>query len=100
MVVATIAWKAAARFEWGLPAAVVTVLLTSGLVLLQIVRSGRERLAHGKHGWSLGVIGVLMLSALTVGLMTYLDFLYEWGLRRAAYWERPLNLLRADLKSA
>lgn len=100
LVVATITWKAAARFEWGLPVAVVTVLLTASLVFLQFVRREPARISRRMRALSLGVIGLLMLVAVAVGLVTYLDFLLDIGLRHADYWERPLNLLRADLQAA
>jgi uncharacterized protein YjbI with pentapeptide repeats len=99
LVLATITWKAAARFEWGLPVAVVTVLLTAGLVFLQAVRRGPGR-SRRAHALSLGLIGLLMLAAVTVGVATYVNVVLHIGLRQAEYWERPLSLFRADLKAA
>src|SRR5262249_20658592 len=100
-----------------------------GLVILQVVRRGPGK-SKAMHHAVIGVFGFLMLVAATAGLVRlvrYADlfrvvavdvalndalnvrvpleksgFTDRQPLRRKAmdYWERPLNLVRADLKTA
>lgn len=99
LALAAITWKAAARFEWGLPVALATVLLTAGLLFLQARRRGPPR-SPKMHAVSLRLIALLMLAAAASGVVTYVDFLYGLNLRHGDYHERPLDLFRADLKDA
>jgi uncharacterized protein YjbI with pentapeptide repeats len=107
-VAATITWKAAARFEWGLPMAVVTVLVTTGLLFLQSDRHAARRLGRVR-AVRLWLVGLLMLATVTVGVLRYADYharvssvvvLPRSAAEKTEYWERPLDLFRTDLKDA
>jgi len=68
LVIGAIAWKALARYEWGLSLTLLTFLVTVGLVLLQAVRLG-----PGKSRRILitfvGALGILMLAAASTGVL-------------------------------
>src|SRR5262247_1855922 len=69
LVIGAIAWKALARYEWGLSLTLLTFLVTVGLVLLQAVRLG-----PGKSRRILitfvGALGLLMLAAASTGALS------------------------------
>src|SRR5262244_4115404 len=69
LVIGAIAWKALARYEWGLSLTLLTFLVTVGLVLLQAVRLG-----PGKSRRILitfvGALGILMLAAASTGVLS------------------------------
>src|SRR5215468_9202895 len=86
LVIGAIAWKALARYEWGLSLTLLTFLVTVGLVMLQAVRLG-----PGKWRRILimfvGALGILMFAAASTGLLS------------RGFLQRRLSLPGADLTS-
>jgi len=84
LVVAAIAWKALARYEWGLSLILLTFVVTVSLVILQAVRveSGKSRRILITFA---GALGILMLAAASTGLLT------------RSFLQRRLSLPGADL---
>jgi hypothetical protein len=86
LVLGTITWKAAARLVWGLPLGLITILVTTILIFLQI-----RRCPTSQRKWNRLLWGVMVLIA---GVMVG----YMVGIIKPQGFERPLNIFRADLK--
>src|SRR5215468_3162533 len=86
LVVAAIAWKALARYEWGLSLILLTFLVTAGLVLLQAVRLGPGKWRRILITF-VGALGILMLAAASTGVLS------------RGFLQRRLSLPGADLTS-
>src|SRR5215472_11244298 len=86
LVVAAIAWKALARYEWGLSLILLTFLVTAGLVLLQAVRLGPGKWRRILITF-VGALGILMLAAASTGVLS------------RGLLQRRLSLPGADLTS-
>ncbi len=88
LVLATITWKALARLQWGLPIGAVTVVVTFGLVWLQIRRCpGEKEKRRWRNSWRWALL------ALLCGLVVYTGM-------DLARFHRPLDLFRAELEEA
>src|SRR5262245_6725321 len=68
LVIAAIAWKALARYEWCLSRILLTVLVTVGLVILQAVRLGPGRPRQMLIIF-VGALGILMFGAASTGVL-------------------------------
>jgi hypothetical protein len=83
LVLLTITWKAMARLSWGLPLALMSGLVTTILILLQIRRCPTSQRQRNRLYWA--------MMALIVGFMIVIP-------ANAQRFQRPWNLFRADLK--
>src|SRR5215470_7416077 len=99
-ILLTITYKATARFEWGLPLALLTTLVTIGLVLLRIRRVDQGRMPRLRAC----ICGLIALMALAAIVLTGPAFDSAFSIvspnPRGYIWERPLYLYHADLKGA
>src|SRR5215469_12802868 len=84
LVIAAIAWKALARYEWGLSLILLTFLVTVGLVMLQAVRLGPGRPRRILITF-VGAVGILMFAAASTGVLS------------RGFLQRRLSLPGADL---
>jgi hypothetical protein len=86
LTLGTITWKAMARPEWGLPMGATTVVVTFGLVFLQIRRCPEAK----RWWWNLP-------RWITLGMLCALSFFVIW---QPSLVHRPLDLYRANLEGA